>query len=210
MDLSISLRNEHTSPLLRLPTELRLQIYGYVIGCRTVHIRINWTGMCNPSGFKYACLEDPKHLLQHGETRILEHAVPFGPDLHGLVRTCRQMRKDTACLPFTSFTWAFENAFTLEQWVSTKSFIPVQHKYAIRTVAVPTPGPYRSSERRLSNLREIVLIGFCNPSDGSFSSDPRLGTAPLAMISLKKDKASGAWMRGSEPAQYAKDLFEQA
>jgi hypothetical protein len=87
-----------------------------------------------------------------------------------------------------------------------KSNIPVQHKNAIRTVAVPTPGPYRSSERTLLNLNEVLLIGTFQPSTDSTSAE--LGGR--AIITLTKSKASNAWMRRGERAEYTKDLFESS
>jgi len=209
MEASISPRVKCGSPLLRLPAELRLQIYEHVIGSRTVHVRMHWTGKC-PSGFKYSCLEETKHLLESHDTKIVANAVPFGPDLHGLVHTCRQVHKETVCLPFKAYTWAFKNAFTLEQWVSMKGCIPTQYKNALRRIAVPAPGPYRSSERVLVDLREVLLVGSGSPVSGDFTSEPRLGISPLVIITLKKDKASNAWIWGGEPAQYVKDHFEQA
>jgi hypothetical protein len=119
---------------------------------------------------------------------VLKHAVPFGPDYLSLGSTCRQIQKETACIPFKIYTWAFETAFTLDQWVSMKSNIPIQHKNAIRTVAVPTPGPYRSSERTLLNLNEVLLIGTFQPSTDSTSAE--LGGR--AIITLTKSKASNA------------------
>jgi len=90
-----------------------------------------------------------------------------------------------------------------------KSRIPTQYKNAVRRVAVPAPGPYRSSERVLVDLREVLLVGSGSPVSGDFTSEPRLGLSPLMLITLKKDKASNAWIWGGEPAQYAKDHFEQ-
>lgn len=204
--MSITARNERLSPLLRIPAEVRLHIYEYVIGSRVVHVRSKWTGICTPAGFSYACLEDTEPLLESRESKVLKHAVPFGQDYLSLGSTCRQIQKETACIPFKIYTWAFETAFTLDQWVSMKSNIPVQHKNAIRTVAVPTPGPYRSSERTLLNLNEVLLIGTFKPSTDSTSA----ALGGRAIITLTKSKASNAWMRRGERAEYVKDVFESS
>ncbi|KAF2027054.1 hypothetical protein EK21DRAFT_115174 [Setomelanomma holmii] len=200
-------RYERLSPFFRIPAELRLNIYEYVIGSRIVHVRSKWTGICTPAGFSYACLEDTEPLLESRESKVLQHAVSFGQDYLSLGQTCRQIQNETACLPFKIYIWAFETAFTLDQWVSMKSNIPMQHKNAIRTVAVPTPGPYRSSERILLSLNEVLLIG-------NFSSTGESGPASVdtgrGIIKLTKDKASDTWLRSGERAQYAKDLFETA
>lgn len=201
MDTSLMVRNEGASSLLCLTAELRLQIYEYVVGSRVVHVRIHWTGMGNPSGYKYACLDDAKHLLERRENDLLAYAVPFGPDLHGLVNTCRQLHQETACLPYRTHTWAFENPFTLEQWLLSKTLIPAQHKLAIRTVAVADPGPYRSSERLMSDLGKIILIGSYGRKDESHLDPTDAESSPMMMITLKRDGTSGAWIRVRELSQ---------
>jgi hypothetical protein len=194
--------NQSLSPLLILPAELRLQIYELVLPRRVVFVRMKWTGICAPTGFQYCCLEDTQPLLASHERKTLSHAVPFGPDLRQLSQTCQQIYRETAHLPFKTFIWAFDTAFTLDQWVSMKDSIPIAHKNAIRTVAVPTPGPYRASERVLLKLNQVHLIGKAYASR-TFEKDP----VP-AIITLKKNKKTNTWSRSGESAQYAKDLFE--
>ncbi|KAH7072062.1 hypothetical protein BKA63DRAFT_567992 [Paraphoma chrysanthemicola] len=202
--MSITTCNEKRSPLLHMPAEIRLQIYEYVLGSRVVHVRSKWTGIFTPAGFSYACLESTEPLLEPRESEVLKHAVPFGQDYLNLGHLCRQIQKETACLPFTVYTWAFETAFTLDQWVSMKSNIPVQYKNAIRKVAVPTPGPYQSSDRTLLSLNQVLLIGTFKSSNDTTTS---AWDAPRAIITLTKDKATNTWTRRGEHAQYAKDLF---
>jgi hypothetical protein len=183
------------SSLLSLPAEIRLQIYEHVLGTRTVHVRMKWTGICTPAGFLYSCLEDIQPLLESGESKILAHAVPFGPEIHSLSQTCRQMQEETANLPFKAYTWAFETAFTLDQWVSMKSQIPVQYKNAIRTVAVPTPGVYQSSQRILLSLYKIFLVGTFSPVHTSPALNADSDVPGRAIITLRKDKATDTWIR---------------
>ncbi|RYE83302.1 MAG: hypothetical protein EOO65_04180 [Methanosarcinales archaeon] len=134
--------------------------------------------------------------------------MPFGPDLRQLGQTCHQIRQETAYLPFKTFIWAFETAFTLDQWVSMKDSIPLEHKNAIRTVAVPTPGPYRASERVLLRLDEVHLIGKAYATTTYFDQPADEEDSVHAIITLRKDTTTNTWSRSGEFAQYAKDLFE--
>jgi hypothetical protein len=192
--------NMRSSRLLSLPTELRLQIYEHVLGSRTVHVRMKWTGIFTPAGFVYTCLEDNEPLLESSESKTLAHAMAFGLEIHSLSHTCRQMQKETAHLPFKLYTWAFESAFTLDQWVSMKSRVPVQYKSAIRTVAVPTPGPHRSSERILQNLYEVLLIGASDSFNIPAPSIADSSAPARVIISLRRDKVTDTWIRKGERA----------
>jgi len=186
---------EPDSLLLLLPAELRLRIYEHVIGRCTVYVRMKWTGICTPAGFKYSRLSDRAALLKHGENKILVHSVPFGSDIRNLAFTCRKIHEESTCLPFKLYTWAFESAFTLDQWISMKCHVPEQLKSMIKTVAMPSPGPSKSSERFLSNMREIHLIGFFKHADDEPHPGAGSGLSKQVMMTLKKDKASGSWMR---------------
>lgn len=206
--MSVTERNQRVSLFLRLPAELRLQIYESVIPSRVVHVRMKWSGICTPAGFQYICLEDTDPLLASHERKTLSHAVPFGPELRVLSQTCRQIHRETAHLPFETHIWSFETAFTLDQWVSMKSQVPLAHKNTIRTVAVPTPGPYRSSERILLSLHEVLLVGNAHDKTTNIDQDVNSQTPKKAILILKKDKIADTWVRSGERAQFAKDLFE--
>lgn len=185
---------EQKSKLLCLPAEVRLQIYEYVIGHRIVHVQLEWTGICIPSGFTYSCLENERSLLDLGDSSILEYVTPFGRDFHSLIETCRQVKNEVECLPFNSYTWAFESAFTLDQWVFMKSHISSHRKGLIRRVAVPTPGPYRSSERILLGLQEVLLVGPSKPASFTIEQGQIKENWDRAIVLLKKNKASDTWM----------------
>lgn len=195
------------SILLRLPAEVRLQIYEWVVPRRVIHVRMRWTGNHAADGFAYSCLEDTRPLRERHQRNVLSHAIPFGAELSALSQTCRTMHQETALLPFETFIWAFETAFTLDHWISMKEDISTEHKKAIRIVAVPNPGPYRSSERFLLNLREILLIGTAYSTTTYFTHPKDAKDMDLEITRLEKDKASGTWDRNGEQAQYAKDLF---
>jgi hypothetical protein len=191
--MSITEQNQRASSLLRLPAELRLQIYNLVIPRRVIHVRMKWSGICIPAGFQYTCLENTDPLLASSEKKTLAHAVPFGPDLRRLSETCRQIHGETAHLPFETHIWSFETAFTLDQWVSMKSQVPLAHKNTIRTVAVPPPGPYRSSERILLSLHEVLLVGTAHDRPADANPNVNQQASTKAILILKKDKLGGTY-----------------
>ncbi|KAL6704071.1 hypothetical protein ACN47E_008835 [Coniothyrium glycines] len=189
------------STLLSLPAEIRLQIYEYVIGYGIVHVRMTWSGICIPTGFAYSCLKKTESLLETNQNDTLADAVPFGRDVIVLNLVCRQIYEEASVLPFRLYVWAFESAFTLDQFVCMKRKIPTRCKIAIKTVAVPTPGPHQSSERKLTNLASIFLIGsdFRAVEEGSESRD----TVPArAILPLRKSLANGTWVRDDNIARF--------
>jgi len=103
-----SLQNQHNSPLLRLPAELRNQIYAYVLGNLIIRPKpsksLNQYGSPTP-GLKLraagASLEDEERA-----TRFL-----------ALTQTCRQVYAETKLLPFTL------NAFDLRCLSQLPDFI---------------------------------------------------------------------------------------
>jgi|SRR5690242_11518238 len=184
------------SLLLNLPPELRCQIYEYIIGSRVVHVRIYWTGIFSPTGFFYKCFDDLQPLLECS-TRDLSKTVPFGTAITTLSSVCRQMHQDTRLIPFKLWIWAFEDAFTLDQFVTAKGLgrIPSQHKHAIRRLAVAPPGHHRSHEKVLQNLQEVLLISPAlsyqgvEPT-GAASSKPR-----RSIVHLRRDTLTDIWRR---------------
>ena len=195
------MHNTNTPLLFRLPPEIRLHIYEYVIGSRVVYVRMFWSGVCIPSGFSYRCLEDTQALLENQQTDVLAKAIPFGPDMTVLSKVSRQMRKETAILPFQFYIWAFETAWTMDQFVCMKREIPVEYKNAIRMVAVPTPGPYQASEKVLADLHTVLLVGKFKkpegePEDLEAVSDP----SKRGILTLRRAKTGNAWIRSDEQA----------
>ncbi|KAF2622309.1 hypothetical protein BU25DRAFT_463055 [Macroventuria anomochaeta] len=185
------------SPLLNLPFELRSQIFEYIIERRVVHIRMNWSGIFSPTGFSYSCFNDLQPLLESPARGLLAKAVPFDTDITLLSRVCRQMHQDTSLLPFKLWVWSFEDAFTLDQFVTARGLgsIAVHHKEAIRRVAVTPPGPHRSHEKVLQSLQEVLLI---SPSIPLVKADGVEDTPPASrrvIIRLRLDTLTDTWLR---------------
>lgn len=190
---------------LTLPAEIRLQIYEHVIGTHIIHVRMKWSGICTPSGFSYSCLDNLSSLLEPLESTVHTHFVPLGTNFRYLNETCRQIHGETACLPFKNYTWAFESVFTLDQWVSMKSCVSVERKRCVRRVAVPTPGPYRSSERVLGDLNEVLLVGSTVGGGDGMDGIDGIDGPRKAIITLRKDWVNDAWVSSGKGDLYASD-----
>lgn len=185
------------SPLLSLPPELRSQIYEYIIDSRVVHIRMNWAGIFSPTGYSYSCFNDLQPLLDMSARDLFSKAIPFDRDVTTLGRVCRQMRQDTFLLPFKLWVWAFEDAFTLDQFVTARGLgsIPVHHKEAIRKVAVSPPGHHRSHEKVLQGLQEVLLIGYVRPAEDDDEAEPDASQHRRDIIRLRRDTLTDTWLR---------------
>lgn len=206
-DFTDTFRKDQKSSFLQLPAEIRLHIYEYVLGSYVVHVRMSWSGVSIPSGFSYSCLEDTQALLERNEKALLARSVPFGSDVTVLTQVCYQTYKETALLPYKWYIWAFETAFTLDQFFALRRKVPVAYKSAIWTVAVPMPGPYRSTERLMHGLQTVLLIGSFQASRVEDASDQDAPTPSRGIMTIRKENAGNAWIRCDEKAEFAKNLF---
>lgn len=195
--MTSTLRASEQSPLLRLPPELRFQIYDYVVENRVVHVRMNWAGIFSPTGYSYSCFNDLQPMLESSTRDLHLNAVPFGTDVILLNRVCRQMHQDTTVLPFKSWLWAFEDAFTLDQFVTARGLgcIPVHHKEAIRRIAVAPPGHHQSHEKVLQSLQEVFLIGSARISAGEGPLELNSTPPRREVKRLRRDTITNTWLQ---------------
>lgn len=184
------------SPLLNLPPELRCQIYEYVVGSRVVHVRMNWAGIFSPTGYLYSCFNDLQPLLECSTRDLLAMAVPFDKDVTTLTQVCYQMHQDTHLLPFKLWVWAFEDAFTLDQFVTARGLgcIPLQHKHAIRRLAVAPPGHHRSHEKVLHSLQDVLLISSTLPSEDTEPARAASSKPRRSITRLRRDTLTDTWI----------------
>lgn len=89
-------QNQRDSPLLRLPAELRNQIFQYALGCKT------WTFLVRES-----------HQQTVYVPSRLEHAL-------ALLAVCRQIYAETALLPFSLDTFSFDHYTDLQWWLKAQ------------------------------------------------------------------------------------------
>ncbi|KAI8941530.1 hypothetical protein NX059_002746 [Plenodomus lindquistii] len=183
----------HQPPtFLSLPAEIRLQIYAHILPPQVIYINTVWTGMFNPSGFAYHCLPSILPLLS--ERHVLDHTIPFTPDITTLTLVCKQMHAETAILPFQTWIWAFESTYTLDRWVTMhRGRMRHENKRSVRTVAVPTPGVLGSTERMLGELGTVLLVGkFKADVDEEESGGEEEKTR---ILTLKKARESSVWVK---------------
>ncbi|XPS78324.1 hypothetical protein M3J09_010340 [Ascochyta lentis] len=134
---------------------------------------MKWVGIFfSQAGFFYSCFKDIQPLLESSARDLLAKAVPFDNDVTTVNEVCRQMYRETSLLPLKLWLCAFEDTFTLDQFVTARGLrsIPLHHKEAIRRVAVGSPGPHRSYEKVLQSLQEVLLIR-SGPADSDQSRD---------------------------------------
>ncbi|KAL6704740.1 hypothetical protein ACN47E_007661 [Coniothyrium glycines] len=86
-----------SSPLLRLPAEIRNKIWNYTLD--DIFYRIAWTS--------------------HGDEPMAHRSVADGPHGLSLLRACRQIYAEAAAIPFTSITFAFDDVTAMKAYLKT-------------------------------------------------------------------------------------------
>ncbi|KAF2849640.1 hypothetical protein T440DRAFT_555627 [Plenodomus tracheiphilus IPT5] len=182
---------QESSSFLALPAEIRLQIYSHILPPHVIYIRMLWTGVFIPSGFAYHCLPSSAPLISPTEKELLTNVISFSPDISTLTLICKQMHRETAILPFQTWVWAFDTPWTLDQWVSLKrGNVKQESKRSVRTVAVPMPGVFGSSESLMGDLCTVLLTGRFR-LEGEESKEEKTG-----ILTLRRAKGSSTWVRG--------------
>ncbi len=134
-------RNATVSPLLRLPSEIRNRIYGFVFGVHRLYIDYN--------------PHEHNHKINEGRReRIhvpggLYHLAGVGLDKKiciRLLRVCRQTYEEAALLPYTLNTFHFANIWVDRRF--KKESKPVQRR------AIGKYGRYMSHDKLLRVQQE--------------------------------------------------------
>jgi len=99
-------RNSATSPLLRLPAEVRNKIFTYVNSGLNIFM---WNKNFDPLRKIGGACRNPQVLIRHDASPIASYLVALPPFL-ALQAICRQVYNETAMLPFsTNEYWYFTN-----------------------------------------------------------------------------------------------------
>jgi len=118
-DISRTLRNQRESPLLRLPAELRNQIYVYVLGGHEIRTE------SRPHGY---------NMSSHPPIQLSSHNKDDWNRPHhflALTATSRQLRSETTWLPFKLNTFRAHHNRGFKHFLWTLTF---QQRDAIRTI----------------------------------------------------------------------------
>lgn len=167
--------NRLASPLLRLPFELRLQIYRLVLGDRQIHIFfVPWqqhkkciekgkggqehtTETTTKGRFRYEVLEkrqDPWK-VDRRELRKLPSDLPDAQQITLLSGVCRQLYLETALLPHQLNTWSFETMHVMERYILKENRMPLTQRRAVRTLLCKERLP-KVLEKKFGGLKAIV------------------------------------------------------
>ncbi|KAL8721886.1 MAG: hypothetical protein Q9225_001522 [Loekoesia sp. 1 TL-2023] len=125
-------RNSASSPLLRLPSEIRNKIYEYALGGN--HLEVDY----EPHEHKYKTIKKQRYRTHYGGGLYHECAgegddIPSSLHL-GLLRVCRQIYGEAALLPYALNTFVFESDWVMKRCFETLR--PVQ-KRAMGKVSIP-------------------------------------------------------------------------
>lgn len=166
--------NRLTSPLLRLPFELRLQIYELVLGDRQIHIFfVPWqhkqrtkNGQAYTEtikgGFRYEVLEkrqDPWKVDRRNLRKLApsDYGSPGSPgaQITLLSGVCRQLYHETALLPQQMNTWSFETLHVMERYILKENRMPLMQRRAVQTLYCKEKLP-KVLEKKFGGLKAIV------------------------------------------------------
>ncbi|OIW32014.1 hypothetical protein CONLIGDRAFT_249746 [Coniochaeta ligniaria NRRL 30616] len=140
-------RNQKTSPLLRLPPEIRNRVYELVlsVGIISVHHRpvahrwhvSNRAGRHEiiPGGFycrRFDAAQNPWVDKRNGSTNAEEYGMTL------LAPVCRQLYHETSLLPFQLNAWCFESVRIMERYVIREKRLAREQRRAIRTLYIDT------------------------------------------------------------------------
>ena len=168
-------RNQKASPLLRLPAELRNNIYSLVLGGRCITV---WGGYVVPQDIRslatcYAYIsalqpvdtnssfqEDPRaHSDWYHENRAQSNGKPS--HTFALLKTCRQINTDAYLLPLSLNVFVFPETRALNLWIKTMG----AQVGAIKTVRMYTDslegnlgGTAASAIRRLRDFHGLMRV----------------------------------------------------
>ncbi|KAH6631358.1 hypothetical protein F5144DRAFT_489770 [Chaetomium tenue] len=159
-------RNQQLSPLLRLPPELRNQIFELVLAVGQINVCFKkWRRRLQiknghryyettEGGFYCRILgeaQDPWVGLKDDTT---EPSACRGMTL--LSPVCRQLYHETVLLPFRLNAWSFQSMHVLDRFAIKEKRLPRSQRRAIRLLYVQTPLP-KSATKYFVGLKVIVL-----------------------------------------------------
>lgn len=163
--------NRQVSPLLRIPIELRLQIYELVLGNRQIHVfYVPWqhkrrikNGQVYTEtirgGFRYQVLQKKQDPWELDPRQLRDStAVPLaslGSRITLLSGVCRQLYHETALLPQQMNTWSFENLHVMERYILRENRMPLLQRRAIQTLYCKEKLP-KALAKKFGGLEAII------------------------------------------------------
>lgn len=172
-------RNQQVSPLLRLPSELRNQIYELVLDVGQINVCFKkWEhrARTRSNGQRYyetivggfCCRilgrdQNPWREVKQAPRTTAGPSLPPPPPpppprrgLKLLSPVCRQLYHETALLPFRLNAWSFESLHVMDRFVMKEKRLALPHRRAIRLLYSQTVLP-AAVEKYFGGLEVIVL-----------------------------------------------------
>ncbi|CAN8103180.1 unnamed protein product [Discula destructiva] len=164
-------RNKVSSPLLRLPSELRLRIYHLLLGDRQIHIHFVPWQFKRPLKRSKAGQESVKGHFQYKVMPYKQN--PWASDVENLWEAasasqnaaearltllsgvCRQLYHETALLPHMLNTWSFESIHMMERYILKESRMSLQQRRAVEILYCKDRLP-RDLRNKFKGLKVIV------------------------------------------------------
>ncbi len=172
-------RNATVSPLLRLPSEIRNRIYGFVFGVHRLYIDYN------PHEHNYKIIEGRREKIH--VPGGLYHFAGVGLDEKiciGLLRVCRQTHEEAALLPYTLNTFYFANSWVHRRF--GKESKPVQKRAIRNWWYMSTATSLRVQESRRAHLAKSW--------SRTLESNESRSRAPEVDESLSKARKRERWI----------------
>lgn len=163
--------NRRVSPLLRVPIEIRLQIYELVLGDRQIHVfYVPWQHKRRikngqpytetiRGGFRYEVLEKRQDPWELGPKQGRKSAtVPLTSretKVTLLSGVCRQLYHEASLLPQQLNTWSFENLHVMERYILRENRMPLLQRRAIHTLYCKEKLP-KALAKKFGGLKVII------------------------------------------------------
>ncbi|KAK6213226.1 hypothetical protein QIS74_09228 [Colletotrichum tabaci] len=134
--------NRARSPLLRLPPEIREQIYRLLLAARRIHVRHD----PRTSTFHCVALRPAANPWDHGPRHMLSRGLTL------LVRVCRQLYHETELLPYRECAWSWQTPGLMERYLLTERRMGLAQRRAVREVCVRGVRGFGNLSRRVRGV----------------------------------------------------------
>lgn len=177
--------NQSKSPFLRLPEEVRTQIYTYILGGQTICIGYETYRQRETAGklptvvpsFRYACAVYNKRNVNPFGSQLPFVSVVY--KYTPLNNICRQLYCETATLPFALNTLAFSTHNVMFNFLYREQRLSREQRDAITSITLQRELPTANFLVYMRNLQKVVLTDDAgkNPK-GSYKVTRVKGKAP--------------------------------
>lgn len=159
--------NRLDSPLLRLPPELRNQIYELVLEVGQINVCFkkfeHWKARTHTNGQRYYETATPggffcRVLDRDQNPWTLPPASQCQRGMTLLSSVCRMLYKETVLLPYSLNVWSFDTMSTMERYILKEKRLPRPQVRAIRVVYTKAVLPDRF-DRSLGGLDVMLVQG---------------------------------------------------